>query len=208
MVTSAVSRGDVAVTCVIISWPDVVIWSSNYRHVLSVVMSVRPLQRRLPWTHGAAAAAVGNYSRLFRWWHLSARCTDVKSASPATACEFTYLTIYSRVRFALSCSLSLSVCCSPTEDPLSFSRRHLSGDHCLEDKRQAELSELFRVVLHGYDSSLQFRSLHSSVFDIGSQRLWACWKRWGFNPRRNCPLEMEEMDRIVHSDTHTYMSSY
>jgi len=43
-------------------------------------------------------------------------------------------------------------------------------------------------------SSVQFSSIHSLTH--GSERLEGCWKRWIFNPRLKCPLQMK-VERII-----------
>ena len=60
--------------------------------------------------------------------------------------------------------------------------------HNSECSYHSTIMELYCTI--GLFHLLQFSSIHTST--QGFQRLYACWKRWVFNPHQNCPLEMED----------------
>ena len=48
---------------------------------------------------------------------------------------------------------------------------------------------VFNLYILAVFSSVQFSSIHS--LKQGSEKLEGCWKKWIFNPRLKCPLQME-----------------
>ena len=68
-------------------------------------------------------------------------------------------------------------------DALRFLLRRTASDTYRTTAQSSP--RLARCVHH---SSVQFTLVNSNQ---ASRRLWACWKKWGFRPQRNYPLETD-----------------